>query len=273
MYTVFRQVFLKVSRPLNACIKKLPLTMHFRYSLGKYLLSFTLKMYSCPVHIRPELSGQSQGPQRILHTSGTLEHPEYWDQWGELASLDGSDPRTHARASSCFQGLSETSSCRTAWGPQKQQSFMDRVLLGIHPQAGGGSELQTSEHLPRQRIVRLQRGLWPRTQERAPSCIAGLSGTTPQRKAHEPQKQQIFLDRVPSGLHLQPRGGSELQTSVHLPCKRKACLQSALTTGTQERVGVPGVLIEANRIIEGTSSSKRQVEYLTPEITICWKAN
>jgi exonuclease III len=34
------------------------------------------------------------------------------------------------------------------------------------------------------------------------------------------------LDRVPSGLHHQPRGGSELQTSVYVPCKRRACLQA-----------------------------------------------
>ena len=49
--------------------------------------------------------------------------------------------------------------------------------------------------------------------------------------------------------------------------------ESALTTGTQERVGLPGVLTEANRITGGTSSSQRQLEHLTPEITRWQKAN
>ena len=49
--------------------------------------------------------------------------------------------------------------------------------------------------------------------------------------------------------------------------------ESALTTGTQERVGLPGVLTEANRITGGTSSSQRQLEHLTPEITRWQKSN
>jgi hypothetical protein len=63
-----------------------------------------------------------------------------------------------------------------------------------------------------------------------------------------------------SGLHLQAEGRAELQTSAHLPA------DSTLTTETQERVGLPGVLTEAKRITGGTSSSKRQLEQLTPEI-------
>jgi hypothetical protein len=49
--------------------------------------------------------------------------------------------------------------------------------------------------------------------------------------------------------------------------------ESALTTETQERVRLPGVLTEANRITEVTSSSQRQLEHLTPEITRLQKAN
>jgi hypothetical protein len=37
--------------------------------------------------------------------------------------------------------------------------------------------------------------------------------------------------------------------------------ESALTTGTQVRVGLPGVLTETNRITEGPSSSQRQLEH------------
>jgi hypothetical protein len=36
---------------------------------------------------------------------------------------------------------------------------------------------------------------------------------------------------------------------------------SALTTGTQERVGLPGVLTEAKRITGGSSSNQRQLEH------------
>jgi hypothetical protein len=46
-----------------------------------------------------------------------------------------------------------------------------------------------------------------------------------------------------------------------------------LATGTQERAGLPGVLTEANRLTGGTRSSKRQLEYLTPELTRWQKAN
>jgi hypothetical protein len=46
-----------------------------------------------------------------------------------------------------------------------------------------------------------------------------------------------------------------------------------LTTETQERFGLPGVLIEANRIIGGTSSRQTQLEHLTPDINRWQKAN
>jgi hypothetical protein len=49
--------------------------------------------------------------------------------------------------------------------------------------------------------------------------------------------------------------------------------ESALTTGTQERVGLPGVLTEANRITGGTSSIQRQLKHPPPEITRWQKAN
>jgi hypothetical protein len=62
-----------------------------------------------------------------------------------------------------------------------------------------------------------------------------------------------------SGLHLQPGGRSKCQISVHLPCKRRACLRSTLTTETQERARLPGQLTDANRITGGTSSNQRQL--------------
>jgi hypothetical protein len=75
-----------------------------------------------------EPSRGCQGPQRILHAAGALAH---------LA------PRGHWRAG----------------GQQKQQSFLFRVPLGLHPQPEGGAETQTPGHLPCQRRVSLQGGL------------------------------------------------------------------------------------------------------------------
>ena len=49
--------------------------------------------------------------------------------------------------------------------------------------------------------------------------------------------------------------------------------ESALTTETQERASLPGLLIKANRIMRGTSSKQRQLKQLTPEIARCHKAN
>jgi hypothetical protein len=58
----------------------------------------------------------------------------------------------------------------------------------------------------------------------------------------------------------------------NLLARRDLGPESALTTVTQERVGIPGVLKEANRITGGISSIQRQLEHITPEITRRLKA-
>jgi hypothetical protein len=73
-------------------------------------------------------------------------------------------------------------------------------------------------------VIVIREGSDPRTQVRTSSCIPGLSEISSCR----PQKQQNFLDRVSSGLHPQPGGRAEHQTSVHLPCQRRACLLRVL---------------------------------------------
>jgi hypothetical protein len=104
-----------------------------------------------PCHLLREPCWGCWGPQRTHHATGPLAHP---------------GPPDHRRAP----------------GWQKQQSFLGRVPLGLHSHPGGRDETQTAWHLPCQRRVSLQGGLWPQD----------------------------------SG------GESELQTSGHLPYKRRA---------------------------------------------------
>jgi hypothetical protein len=49
--------------------------------------------------------------------------------------------------------------------------------------------------------------------------------------------------------------------------------ESALTSETQEKSTLPGLLIETNRITRGTSSNQRQLQQLIPEITRWREAN
>jgi hypothetical protein len=60
---------------------------------------------------------------------------------GESTSREGSDLKTQVREPSLILGLSETSLHRRVLGAQKQQSFLDRVSLGLHLQPGGRAEL------------------------------------------------------------------------------------------------------------------------------------
>jgi hypothetical protein len=132
------------------------------------------------------------------------------------------------RAPSCIPGLSVTvlaekhmvhRSNRASWTGSLQAFILSQEAklrhrpLGTFPARGGWASREGSD---------------PGTQVRASSCIPSLSETSPCRRAHGPQKKQSFLDRVPLGIHLQPRGDYDLQTSVHLPCKRRTCLQSML---------------------------------------------
>jgi hypothetical protein len=143
-----------------------------------------------------------------------------------------------------------TAEANSFWVWQKPQSFWGRQHF----------RLQTSGDLPCQR-----RGL--PTQEGFTTASGGatLGSRIPPRQLCQGESmnyRSYYTDSgtsTVSGLHLLPGGRSEQQISVHLPCKRRACLQSALITETQERSSLPGLLIEANRIIRGTSSNQRQL--------------
>ena len=81
---------------------------------------------------------------------------------------------------------------------------------------------------------------------------------TPPRSAQVAEAAEQ-LGQGPTGLHLHPGGGAVPYPSVHWSC--------------QETAGHPGVLTQAYRSIGGTSSSQRQQDHLTPEITRWQKAN
>jgi hypothetical protein len=48
---------------------------------------------------------------------------------------------------------------------------------------------------------------------------------------------------------------------------------TTLTSRTQERDGLPGVLSKANTLTVGKSSNQRHLEHWTPEIPRWWKDN
>jgi hypothetical protein len=58
-----------------------------------------------------------------------------------------------------------------------------------------------------------------------------------------------------SGLHLLPGGRSEHHMCPPTLQEESLPAENALTTETQERVSLPGLLIEANRITRGISSN------------------
>jgi hypothetical protein len=84
---------------------------------------------------------------------------------------------------------------------------------------------------------------------------------------HSECRSNSFLDRVPSGIHSDPGGWADLQSSVHLPCQRWACTQWVLWPLGHKRELNSQKCWEANRNTGGASSSQRHLEHLTPEIT------
>ena len=85
-----------------------------------------------------------------------------------------------------------------------------------------------------------------------------LSKVGPLRRAQATEAAEQ-LGQCPTGLHLHSGGKAVSQPSVHWSC--------------QERAGLQGVLTRAYRLIGRTSSSQRQLEHITPEITRWQKAN
>ena len=145
---------------------------------------------------------------------------------GKVAAREGFDPPEQVRESSCLPGPPETSMRRSAHRLRRvsKQTAEATQLLGQTPASGcrhpgtfpargkvttwEGSDLQSrlGNHLvswvPRRPVC---------AGDHADFRGNPSSGTGPVL-----------------GLHLQPGGRSECQTSVHLPCKRRACLKRVL---------------------------------------------
>ena len=133
---------------------------------------------------------------------------------------------------------------------RSKKSFLDNVVLrGFHPQPEGRTDPQSSVHLPCQRTACLQGGCCPLGSGE----IAILSRVLSEAGLHRRAQATELLEQSPTCLHLQPVGGAVPQNSVHWSCQGTA--------------GLPGVLKQDNRLPRETSSSLRQLEYLTWRIT------
>lgn len=120
-------------------------------------------------------------------------------------------------------GISKTSPHRRAHWLQKQQELLGQGPFGASSSARRQTETQTSAQLPCQRRVHFREGSDPRAQVRTPSCISGLSETSSQESIWDAEATELFGQGP-----FRPGGRAELQTSVYLCCKRRACLQKVL---------------------------------------------
>jgi hypothetical protein len=144
-------------------------------------------------------------------------------------------------------------------GWQKQHSFWDRVTCGPI------SSVMRQIWAPDLCAFSPPEGSLP--LGKAPTAGPGESAILYPRSFRDQagkdsgwQKQHGFWDRVP----FMPSSSARRQSwapDLCAPSLQEDSLpaESALTTGTQERVGLPGVLTEANRITGGTSSNQRQL--------------
>jgi hypothetical protein len=162
---------------------------------------------------------------------------------------------------------------RSSWS-QKQQSFLDRVPLGLHPQPGGRADPQTSVYLPHQRRAYLQGVIRPQdSSEIAIFSPGSLWGWSTQELTQVTETTEL-LGQGPFGHSSSARRQSwSSKICAPSPPEKSLPTESALTPENQERAVLQGVLTETNRITRGTSSRQRQLEHLTPGITRWRKTN
>jgi hypothetical protein len=164
------------------------------------------------------------------------------------------------REASCVPGPSETSLSRSArwlWRVRKQTAETTQ-LMGLWEaiQLLGQTHVSGSRH-PDTFLARGEVATW--------------KGCDCQSRWGSHLVFQVPQRPVCAGEHTDCRGNTSSGTALFQAFifsqeagwnARPLCTmpaESTLTTKTQERAGLPGLLTEANRIMEGTSSSQRQL--------------
>jgi hypothetical protein len=146
------------------------------------------------------------------------------------------------------------------WGPALPSSSWTRLRASRTPEA---SPLWRTPSTPRT-------SWWPEstlvieaTELLGQGPIKPSSSARRQSWDPDPWAHSLPEESWPTGRVLTP----ELRRLIRAPdcwtpaCKESLPTESALTTGTQVRVGHTGVLTEANRMTRGSSSNQRQLEH------------
>jgi hypothetical protein len=188
-----------------------------------------LKSTVNPCHLGHKLGGGSQGPQRTLQAEGTPAHQGSRDHWWVEHNICSKESQRVLCQHE--QGQRNTpppsSSLDFFWWLQPTWQAL------VHPGSWDYWDQST------------QKSKW--AAEATELLGQGRALFLSQEVELRPRTLGTFLARG----ELVSREGSDPQEvdlssrlSRHLPCKRRPCLQNALTTGTQERVGLPGELTE-----------------------------
>jgi hypothetical protein len=160
-------------------------------------------------------------------------------------------------------------------GHRSNRASWLRVPLGLHPHPGVRAETQISGHLPRQRRVGLLGG-------HLPQYSGKMTILYPWSLIDQSMQESMWGHRSNRASWTRSLRAFVFSQEVELssrplfifPARGEiVCREYSDHRDWGERVGLPGVLSEANRITGGTSSSQRQLEHLTPGITRWQKAN
>ena len=170
--------------------------------------------------IRLLLCGGSQTPQRTLHTAGTLAHPGSWVHWWVEHNICS---KTHGGF--CARRNRDKGNPFDQWlgfiqdGASSMPSWAWTQQALAHPGSWDHWDQWMQENTWATDIKRIL--------DRVPLGLHSQQGVGAEtRNPGHLLHQRVGLQ---GGLWLQESGGrSELQTSRHLPCKRRVCLQRVL---------------------------------------------
>jgi hypothetical protein len=133
----------------------------------------------------------------------SCEHPLLY-----LSSTDRASQETAISGSCChfLWCLSKVGLLRKAQATEATE-LLGQAPMSLHLQQGGGTDPQSSVHLPCQRRACLQGVLWPRDSEEISIFLVTLK-VGPLRSAQAAEATGL-LGQGPTDLHLQPGGGTE----------------------------------------------------------------